>query len=609
MHLPRRGGNPALLAVLLAALLSLVLAQAAQAALVVNDDSSGVGPPEANCSAPDFATIQAAVEAAPAGSKVLVCAGTYAGATINKELTLQGPQVGLDARERNTPPSEEAIVSAPSGAIFELSATRDVIDGFRLESAGDATGIQLGQGNSEALIEDNVFSAFAGKAVAGIFEKPTLRHNVVSGSAVGFESNTRAAVGASVDANGFTGTSVYDVAFLKGGTGIVITRNGRSDGGGVFAYLLGASQAQVSDNGVADIEAPAIYLGGGDYGTTIQRNSLTGIDGTSEGAIAIADELGFGANRRATIVGNILSGNLRGITFAESSAGSVFDVHFNRIVGNEIDGLVNFEGSFAAVDATNNWWGCNAGPGSPGCDTVEGAAVYDPWLVLSVSASPTTIYRDTGLTRLLGEVSRNSDGVVAGSSFPNNVGIVFGTDLGSITPPSEVTLGGRASSTLAAGGTLGTAHVTAKLDNQTVTTQVKIVEAPEGAPGSNGSAGEPGKSGSSNGGTLALKRKMSAAFVRPVASVSGGKLIVVLRCSGTIAQRCVGKVKVRIDGSFHKGIYSIASGRKARVKIPGPVPTQEVGVVQRVRAVAVTAQVSGRPIKTARKLKLRWPAP
>jgi len=41
-----------------------------------------------------------------------------------------------------------------------------------------------------------------------------------------------------------------------------------------------------------------------------------------------------------------------------------------------------------------NWWGCNGGPDTSGCDTVDGVGgtvVFNPWLVLSISASPTQI--------------------------------------------------------------------------------------------------------------------------------------------------------------------------------------------------------------------------
>jgi Right handed beta helix region len=587
-----------LIATLALVLAGVLTAQAARADLVVNDDAVGPGPAGANCAAPDYATIQAAVNAAPAGSKVLVCAGSYQGATIEKEMTIEGAQAGVDAAERDAPPADESTVSASSGAIFDVSGGRDLIEGFRFLPGGATSGVKFEPGSSEGIIEDNTFSGFT-KAVEGVFEKATLRHNLVESSRIGFESNSHPSAGTTVDGNRFVDTSTYDVGFLEGGTGIVVSRNRRNGGPGRFAVLFKSSQAQILENAVSEIGAPALYLGGDDLSPSVLRNSFTGVTDPQAGAISFARDAGFGANRRATIVGNVLTGNQNAITFSGSSAGSVFDIHFNQLVGNAIAGIVSEEGSDAAVDATNNWWGCNAGPGSAGCDAVSGDVDYDPWLILSLSASPTKIYEGTGISRLVADVNHNSSGLVAGSAFPNNVPIEFGTDLGSVLPLEDPTLGGRSGSTLAAGTVLGTAAPTAKLDNQVVSTTVGVVNFPEGA---QGKTGEQGKTGA---GSVALKRKMSAAFARPTAVVSGEKLTVELRCSGTTAQRCVGKVKIRIDGTFQRAVYAIARRRKAAVTLPGPVPDARPGS-DTVRAVAVTAQVSGRPVKTVRKLKLRW---
>ncbi len=59
------------------------------------------------------------------------------------------------------------------------------------------------------------------------------------------------------------------------------------------------------------------------------------------------------------------------------------------------------DGAAGAVDAENNWWGCNFGPGGTGAgcsgtpDDVfnngSGTVDADPWIVLAVSASPNPI--------------------------------------------------------------------------------------------------------------------------------------------------------------------------------------------------------------------------
>ena len=81
----------------------------------------------------------------------------------------------------------------------------------------------------------------------------------------------------------------------------------------------------------------------------------------------------------------------------------VANLSFNRIVGNTT-GLNNVDGT---VTAENNWWGCNAGPGNAGCDTVTGTADFDPWVVLLVSASPSSI-TPGGTSLVTADMTRNS---------------------------------------------------------------------------------------------------------------------------------------------------------------------------------------------------------
>src|SRR6185503_20619843 len=62
--------------------------------------------------------------------------------------------------------------------------------------------------------------------------------------------------------------------------------------------------------------------------------------------------------------------------------------HLNNIVSNASG--MTWNGP-VTLNAENNWWGCNAGPGNAGCDSVTGTVDFNPWMVLGVSASPTSI--------------------------------------------------------------------------------------------------------------------------------------------------------------------------------------------------------------------------
>jgi len=62
-----------------------------------------------------------------------------------------------------------------------------------------------------------------------------------------------------------------------------------------------------------------------------------------------------------------------------SGVGAPSDVFSNSITGNTV-GLdaTALDPGGPSIDARGNWWGCVAGPGSAGCDTVTGNALFSP---------------------------------------------------------------------------------------------------------------------------------------------------------------------------------------------------------------------------------------
>jgi hypothetical protein len=77
-----------------------------------------------------------------------------------------------------------------------------------------------------------------------------------------------------------------------------------------------------------------------------------------------------------TIVGEDLDVALN-VPTAGGTGGPDPQLHLNNLL--KPVGVQN-NGS-AVVDATENWWGCSAGPGRHGCSTVEGSnVIFNPWL-------------------------------------------------------------------------------------------------------------------------------------------------------------------------------------------------------------------------------------
>ena len=86
------------------------------------------------------------------------------------------------------------------------------------------------------------------------------------------------------------------------------------------------------------------------------------------------------------ITGLVITGNViddESIDVAISS-GSEVSLHLNSLNGTGVG--VDELGATGTVDATENWWGCAAGPGATGCSTTgNGRVLHDPWLKKAIT--------------------------------------------------------------------------------------------------------------------------------------------------------------------------------------------------------------------------------
>jgi hypothetical protein len=95
------------------------------------------------------------------------------------------------------------------------------------------------------------------------------------------------------------------------------------------------------------------------------------------------------------VLGTVISQNVisdEDIAIAVNTPAEM-DLHLNNLLGGKV-GVANvcaFDGAKICggySDASQNYWGCPAGPGGSGCSTVSGAAVhFTPWLTEPVSGS------------------------------------------------------------------------------------------------------------------------------------------------------------------------------------------------------------------------------
>lgn len=274
---------------------------------------------------------------------------------------------------------------------------------------------------------------------------------------------------------------VVDGAGVGGVTGVALV-NAAGDLAGLAVHD--------ADVGIAvDAAAPTTITS-----SSLTRNRQTGLladrGEVSITASLVADAPGAkGIVARARLGGRSVAVDATGDTITGLSGGLVaqdddptdgavpdLTARFDRIAANAVGVAVN--GSRQA-DARNDWWGCNTGPDTPGCDTTAGPVAKGPWLTLDLAAAASRVVPGDS-SGLVASLRRNSDGdLFASPPFPATP-IAFGTDAGTVLTPARTDRGAAASRFTAAAAP-GTAHVTASLDGQSVTAPVDVVAPP--APG------------------------------------------------------------------------------------------------------------------------------
>jgi parallel beta-helix repeat protein len=112
-------------------------------------------------------------------------------------------------------------------------------------------------------------------------------------------------------------------------------------------------------------------------GNRISGNGADIGDTPTPGPAGINISSGFGGS---PITGTVISGNTIDQEAADVVVGTPaeVDLHFNNLLGGEV-GVDNL--GPGTVNATNNYWGCFAGPGSAKCSSVSGSGVtFVPFL-------------------------------------------------------------------------------------------------------------------------------------------------------------------------------------------------------------------------------------
>ena len=355
-----------------------------------------------------------------------------------------------------------------AGAIVPGTGDLDVIDALTIDGNGstiDAAGLDRAfdiEGTfivtmNNLAIKNGAASGFLSLG-GGIYIKSaavTLNNCTVVQSSTVLESGARDAGGGIAAVGSFnaaTGATTPAVLTLSNTT---VSGNTGSNGGGVVCVLC---QLLVSN-------------------TTFTGNTSSSGDG--------AGVTVYGNASTATINGGTFTGNTgaaRGGAFAMPVGTGTIGITRARILSNGASTASGIFDNAASVTATNNWWGCNFGPGAGGAgcttaaDAVSAGVTAAPYLVLQGTLSAPAV-NPTVSDTFTADLTGNSAGanVAPGGTVPDGIAVAFSSTLGTLTQTSGLTSAGKASSLFTAGLAAGSAALSATVDNQTVTTSLPVV--------------------------------------------------------------------------------------------------------------------------------------
>ena len=434
-----------------------------------------------DCTSAPCGTFTYAISQATAGDVIEASIGTHdnggAPIVVDKTLTLRGAQFGVDARGRN---AVESLLTAP----VHLKAADIIVDGFTI-TCGPCRATPTGP--VAAAIEDG-FPFYAFQA----------RNNVIRGNWFGIRFGVPAGGQTSMRFNDFidndgqvgsiavylvggggTSTVTIDQNRFRGSVGpqievllwrsppagLKITNNAfdlDTVDDGQAVWLANTSGVEISGNRVTGGVQSAFDVFDGSTDISILRNVVMN---NPEEAVRIGNDATFATdpNGVVRVEENTFINNARGVHVGPKPQATP-EVHFNRFAGNGVDLYTSGANS---IDAENNWWGCNDVPvGCPVTSLAAGSSVdLSPWLVMSISASPSSIVPPQTST-VTASFNRNSDGQAV-SGFPDTV-VSFTATNGSVNPASRQTSGGTASTVFTPSFTIGGGSVIASLEKQSV---------------------------------------------------------------------------------------------------------------------------------------------
>ncbi len=284
-------------------------------------------------------------------------------------------------------------------------------------------------------------------------------------------------------------------SFSSGGSGLYFQAVGAAAGQTLTINGSTFSGNATANSGASGTSGGALELASGAGGGTylVSNSTFTGNTASSSSAESAVGGAIFEQTGNLTVTGSTFTSN--SVSGSGAVGGPIIytagtaTMHYDRFVGNTGTGGVMTNSGSGSADVTEDWWGCNTGPNTTGCETDSGTGITaSPRLMLTATASPNHVIGPNGTATLTASMLTDSAG---GAVSAANLAPAFaGLPVSFSDPPGDatVTLSAGAHSANLAGGTasidyhsnttIGPDNDSVTLDNGTVTDVLEVDEAP-----------------------------------------------------------------------------------------------------------------------------------
>jgi hypothetical protein len=423
--------------------------------------------------------------------------------TVDKSLSLHGPNSRLDDR------GPEAVIDGGGGTAITPEASNITISGFTIASdsagtpirtagadvnrltisdnliEGSAAGVWLEAGGDEIDLSSNLIKGdkYGIRLGAADFSALTIWYNRLRGPDDSY--GVFAGPSASIDDFRLEGNEFAMSSLAAAITDGWILANKIEPPAGRVGLRANLTESYVRENSFRGKGAAGCLRLLGGQGGLDSSNHIIVDDNEFAGCTPYGLQLGPEVSA-ITITMNTFPNTYDGIVTDDSSSwdvtGNGIFVYGNRFVGITHLGVYNAVGG--ELDARNNWWGCNGGPGAAGCVNVSSGVDASPNVVLTAEAveSGKEPWDAEPVNRLNpGEKAwiradlKNGDGSEAlNVSIITDDPVLFSSPKGSFSWASNTWFNAQSGSVFTAGPEPGPAGIVVAMDNQQVEVPLTI---------------------------------------------------------------------------------------------------------------------------------------